>query len=177
MRNCKPLQFHGCILTWFKVYMGEFSCLIETNQWAWFLHSGGMSSFFLKIFWFFYFSKNCQLRWLRDCCWWRWEGRFRKHWTLQESLLVVTHLSWNNSVKCMLVVTTCCIYKSTSYIYLFNNFKEKCTFSTRLRIFRDQVSQEILIGIVIFLCLSKIYLSSFTWSKLHFKKPGRNSLH
>ena len=34
---------------------------------------------------------------------------------------------------------------------------------------RDQISQEILIGIVIFLCLSKIYLPSFTWSKLHFK--------
>ena len=71
-------------------------------------------------------------------------------------------LSYNNSVMCMLAVTSCCIYKSTSYIYLFNNFKEKCTFSTRLRIFRDQVSQEILVGIVIFLCLSKIYLSSFT---------------
>ena len=66
----------------------------------------------------------------------------------------------------MLVVTTCCIYKSTSYIYLFNNFKGKCTFSTRPRIFREQVSPEILVGIVIF---SKIYLSSFTWSKLHFK--------
>ena len=55
----------------------------------------------------------------------------------------------------MLVVTTCCIYKSTSYIYLFNNFKEKCTFSTRPRIFRDQVSQEILIGIVIFLAFQR----------------------
>ena len=32
---------------------------------------------------------------------------------------------------------------------------------------RDQISQEILI--VIFLCLPKIYLWSFTWSKLHFK--------
>ena len=30
----------------------------------------------------------------------------------------------------MLFVTTCCIYKSTSYIYLFNNCTEKCTFST-----------------------------------------------
>ena len=69
----------------------------------------------------------------------------------------------------MLFVTTCCIYKSTSYICLFNNCKEKSTFSTRLRVLRDQISQEILVGIVIFLCLSKIYISSFTWSKLHFK--------
>ena len=69
----------------------------------------------------------------------------------------------------MLFVITCCIYKSASYVYLFNNCKEKSTFSTRPRVLRDQISQEILVGIVIFLCLSKIYLSSFTWSKLHFK--------
>ena len=69
----------------------------------------------------------------------------------------------------MLFVTTCCIYKSTSYIYLFNYWKEKFIFSTRPRVLRDQISQGILVGIVIFLCLSKIYLSSFTWSKLHFK--------
>ena len=69
----------------------------------------------------------------------------------------------------MLFVTTCCIYKSTSYIYLFNNCKEKCTFSTQPRVLRDQISQEILVEIVIFLCLSKIYFSGFTWSKLHFK--------
>ena len=69
----------------------------------------------------------------------------------------------------MLFVTTCYVYKSKSYIYLFNNCKEKSTFSTRPRVLRDQMSQEILVGIVIFLCLSKIYLSSFTWSKLHFK--------
>ena len=73
----------------------------------------------------------------------------------------------------MLSVTTCCIYKSTSYIYLFNNCKEKCTFSTRPRILRDQISHEILVGIVIFLCLSKIYPSSFTWSKLHFKSQDK----
>ena len=36
----------------------------------------------------------------------------------------------------MLFVTTYCIYKSTSYIYLFNNCKEKCTFSTRPRVFK-----------------------------------------
>ena len=69
----------------------------------------------------------------------------------------------------MLFVTTCCIYKSTSYIYLLNNCKEKSTFSTRPQVLRDQISQEILVGIVIFFCLSKIYLPSFTWSKLHFK--------
>ena len=69
----------------------------------------------------------------------------------------------------MLFVTTCCIYKSTSYIYLFNNCKEKLTFSTRPRVLKDQISQKILFGILIFLCHSKIYLSSFTWSKLHFK--------
>ena len=69
----------------------------------------------------------------------------------------------------MLFVTTCCIYKSTSYIYLFNNCKEKCTFSTRPRVLRDQISREILVRIVIFLCLSKICLSSFTWSKLNSK--------
>ena len=69
----------------------------------------------------------------------------------------------------MLFVTTCCIYWSTSYIYLFNNCKEKCTFSTQPRVLRDQISQEILVGVVIFLCLSKIYLSSFTWSKLNSK--------
>ena len=78
-------------------------------------------------------------------------------------------LTENNSVKCMLFVTTCCIYKSTSCIYLLNNCKEKCTFSTRPQVLRDQISQEILIGSVIFLCLSKIYLSGFTQSKLHFK--------
>ena len=55
----------------------------------------------------------------------------------------------------MLFVTTCCIYKCTSYIYLFNNCKEKCTFSTRIRVLRDQISQEILVGTVIFVCLSK----------------------
>ena len=43
--------------------------------------------------------------------------------------------------------------KSASYIYLFNNCKEKYTFSTRPRVLRDQISQEILVGIVIFLCL------------------------
>ena len=69
----------------------------------------------------------------------------------------------------MLFVTTCCIYKSTSYIYLFNYCTEKSTISTRPRLLRDQISQEILVGMVIFLCLSKIYLSSFTWSKLHIK--------
>ena len=69
----------------------------------------------------------------------------------------------------MLFVTTCCIYKSTCCIYLFNNCKEKFTFSTRPRVLRDQISQEILVGCVIFLCLSKFYLPSFTWSKLHSK--------
>ena len=68
----------------------------------------------------------------------------------------------------MLFVTTCCILKSTSYIFFFNNCK-RSTFSTRPRVLRDQISQEILAGIVIFLCLSKIYLSCFTWSNLHFK--------
>ena len=81
---------------------------------------------------------------------------------LPESLQVVTHLSYNNSVKCMLFVTTCCIYESTSYIYLFKNFKEKSTFSTRPRVLRDQISQEILVGIEIFLCFSNIYLLRFT---------------
>ena len=57
------------------------------------------------------------------------------------------------SVKCMLFITTCCINKSTSYIYLFNDRKEKCTFSTRPRVVKDQISQEIFVGIVIFLCL------------------------
>ena len=75
---------------------------------------------------------------------------------LPESLQVITHLSENNSVKFMLLVTTCCIYKGTSYICLFNNCKEKCTFSTQPWVLRDQISQEILDGIVIFLCLSKI---------------------
>ena len=42
----------------------------------------------------------------------------------------------------MLFGTTYCIYKSTSYIYLFNNCKEKYTFSTRPRVLRDQISQE-----------------------------------
>ena len=37
---------------------------------------------------------------------------------------------------------------------------------------RDQISREILVGVVIFLCLSKIYLSSFTWFKVHFKNSG-----
>ena len=77
----------------------------------------------------------------------------------------------------MLFVTTYCIYKTTSYIYLFNNCKEKCTFSTRPRVLRDQISREILVGIVIFLCLSKVYLSSFTWSKLSLYKLKRNSLY
>ena len=67
----------------------------------------------------------------------------------------------NNSVKSMLLVTTYCISKSTSYIYLFNNCTEKCTFSARPRVLRDQISREILVGIVMFICLSKIYLSSF----------------
>ena len=58
----------------------------------------------------------------------------------------------------MLFFTTYCIYKGTSYTYLFNNCKEKCTFSTRSRVLRDQISREILVRIVIFLCLSKIYL-------------------
>ena len=53
---------------------------------------------------------------------------------------------------------------------MVNNCKEKSTFSTRPRVLRDQISQEILVGIVIFLCFSKIYLPSFTWSKLHFKR-------
>ena len=52
-------------------------------------------------------------------------------------------------------VTTCCIYKSTSNIYLFKNCKEKCTFSTRPRVFRDQISQEILVEIVIFFSFQK----------------------
>ena len=69
----------------------------------------------------------------------------------------------------MLFVTTCCIFKSTFYMYLFNNCKEKYTFSTRPRVLKHQISQEILVGIVIFLCLYKnLPLSSSTWSKLHF---------
>ena len=67
------------------------------------------------------------------------------------------------------VVRTCCIYKSKSYIHLFNNCKEKCTLSIRPRVLKGQISQEVLVGIVIFVCLTKIYLSSFTWSKLHSK--------
>ena len=50
----------------------------------------------------------------------------------------------------MLFVITYCIYKSTSYIYLFNNCKEKCAFSTRPQVLRDQISPEILVGMVIF---------------------------
>ena len=68
----------------------------------------------------------------------------------------LTYVKKNNSVKSMLFVTTYCIYISTSYIYLFNNCKQKCTLSTRPRVLRDQISQEILVGIVTFLCLSKI---------------------
>ena len=34
----------------------------------------------------------------------------------------------------MLLVTTCCICKSASYIYLFNNCKEKCASSTWPRV-------------------------------------------
>ena len=74
----------------------------------------------------------------------------------------------------MLFVTTCCIYKSTSYINLSNNCKEKSTFPTRPRVLKDQISQEILVGIVIFLCLSKIYLHLI---QTPLQKPGRNSLH
>ena len=78
----------------------------------------------------------------------------------------------------MLFVTTCCIYKSSSYIYLLNNVncKEKSTFSTRRRVLRDQISQEILVGIVIFLPFKNLPL------KLHLiqarlQKLGRNSLY
>ena len=69
----------------------------------------------------------------------------------------------------MLFVTTCCIYKSKSYTYLFNNCKENCTFSTRPLVLRYQISHEILVGIVIFLCLSKI--------QIPLQKLGRNSLY
>ena len=41
----------------------------------------------------------------------------------------------------MLFVTTCCIYKSTSYIYLFNNCKEKSTFCTRPRVLREYLKK------------------------------------
>ena len=57
------------------------------------------------------------------------------------------------------------IYKSSSYIYLFNNCKEKRTFSTRPRVVRDQISQEVLAGIVIFLCLSVLKTCSFGLTK------------
>ena len=76
----------------------------------------------------------------------------------------------------MLFVTTCCIYKSTSYIYLFNNCKEKFTFSTRPRVLRDQIFQEILVEIAIFLCLSKISLK-FHVIQTPLQKLGRNSLY
>ena len=65
------------------------------------------------------------------------------------------------------------IHLENTQLYLFNNCKEKCTFSTRPRVLRDQISQEILVGIVSFLCLSKIYLSSFKWSKLHSKNQDK----
>ena len=71
-------------------------------------------------------------------------------------------------------VTTCCIFKSTPYIYLFSNCKEEWTFSTRPRVLRDQISQEILLGIIIFLCHSNIYFLSFKWSsKLHSKNKDK----
>ena len=54
-----------------------------------------------------------------------------------------------------IIVTTCCIYKSASYIYLFNNCKRESIFSTLPRVLRDQISQEILVGIITFLCLLK----------------------
>ena len=76
----------------------------------------------------------------------------------------------------MLFVRTYYIYKSTSYIYLFNNCKEKWTFFTRPRVLTDQISQEILVGIVTFLAFQSLPL------KLHviqtpFQKLGRNSLY
>ena len=77
----------------------------------------------------------------------------------------------------MLFVTTCCIYKSTCYIYLFNNCKEKCTFSTRPRVLRDQISQEILVGIVIFTLPFKNLPHELDLIQTPLQKPGRNSLH
>ena len=75
----------------------------------------------------------------------------------------------------MLFVTTCCIYKSTSYIYLFNNCKEKCTFSTRPNK-RPNISRNTRWNCSFSLPFKNLPL------KLHFiqtplQKQGRNSLH
>ena len=78
---------------------------------------------------------------------------------------------------CMLFVTTCCIYISTSYIYLFNNCKAKCTFSTRPRVLRDQISQEILVEIVIFLFFFKTFPLKLHVIQTPLQKLGRNSLY
>ena len=77
----------------------------------------------------------------------------------------------------MLFVTTYCIYKSTSYIYLFNNCKEKCTFSTGPRVLRDQISREILVGIVIFLRLFFAFTSQASLDPNSTLKLGPNSLY
>ena len=56
----------------------------------------------------------------------------------------------------MLFITTCCIYKRTSYITFFNNCKEKCTFSTQPQVLRDQISKEMLVGIgIVFFAFQK----------------------
>ena len=77
----------------------------------------------------------------------------------------------------MLFVTAYCIYKSTSYIYLFNNCKEKCTFSTRPRVVRDQISQEILVRIFNFSLPFKILPLKLHVIQTPLQKLGRNSLY
>ena len=77
----------------------------------------------------------------------------------------------------MLFFTTCCIYKGTSYIYLFNNCKEKSTFSTRPRGFkRPNISRNTCWNCNFSLPFKNLPL------ELHLietplQKPGQNSLH
>ena len=77
----------------------------------------------------------------------------------------------------MVFVTTFCIYKSTYHIYLFNNCKEKCTFSTRPRVLRDQISQEILVGIVIFQFAFQNLPLKLPVIQIPLQKLGRNNLY
>ena len=77
----------------------------------------------------------------------------------------------------MLFVTTCCIYKSTSYIYLFNNCKGKCTFSTRTSGFkRPNISRNTRWNCNFSLPLKNLPLK-FHVIQTPLQKLGRNSLY
>ena len=76
----------------------------------------------------------------------------------------------------MLFVTTCCIYKSTSYSYLFNNCKKVHIFHTTSGFKRPNISRNTRWNCNFSLSFKNLPLKCHL-IQTSLQKPGRNSLH